>query len=106
MAISNGTADVHRVGLGAYFLHAVNAPTLGKAKPEPDIYRHAADLAGLQPWQVLHIGDDARLDAWAARNAGMACIWVNRGNKAWDQPGPPPVTVRGLAEIQRWIEGL
>ncbi|MEY2803648.1 MAG: Flavin mononucleotide phosphatase YigB [Pseudomonadota bacterium] len=104
LAVTNGTADVHRVGLGLFFAHAVNAPTLGKAKPGPEIYHHAARLLGLAPQQVLHIGDDAHLDAWAARNAGMACIWVNRQGKAWEQPGEPPPTVSGLGEILRWIE--
>ena len=106
LAITNGTADVHRVGLGVFFDHAVNAPTLGKAKPEPDIYHHAARLAGLAPHQVLHIGDDALLDAWAARNAGMACIWVNRHAKPWDQQGATPPMVTDLGQIRLWIEGL
>ena len=105
IAITNGTADVHRVGLGTYFAHAVNAPTLGKAKPEPDIFHHAARLVGLTPSQVLHIGDDAHLDAWGARNAGMPCIWVNRAGKAWDLPGDAPPSVNGLDELRTWWAG-
>jgi HAD superfamily hydrolase (TIGR01549 family) len=104
LAITNGTADVHRVGLGAWFAHAVNAPTLGCAKPDPGIYLHAAQLAGLAPHQVLHIGDDARLDAWGARNAGMAAIWLNRHDQAWDQPGDAVPMVRSLHELQTWFE--
>ncbi len=103
MALSNGTADVWRVGLGEHFTHAVNAPTLGKAKPEPDIYLHAAQLMGLAPHQVLHIGDDAHLDAWGARNAGLACIWLNRDDKPWTQPGPAVPMVRSLTQVQDWM---
>lgn len=104
MAVTNGTADVHRVGLGQWFAHAVNAPTLGCAKPDPGIYQHAARLAGLDPHQVLHIGDDAHLDAWGARNAGMACVWVNRHGLAWDQPGAPAPMVSSLRALQDWFE--
>lgn len=104
LAITNGTADVHRVGLGPWFAHAVNAPILGCAKPDPGIYHHAAQLAGLDPHQVLHIGDDAHLDAWGARNAGMAAIWLNRHDKPWDQPGDAVPTVRSLSELQTWFE--
>jgi HAD superfamily hydrolase (TIGR01549 family) len=103
LAVTNGTADVHRVGLGAWFTHAVNAPSLGCAKPEPGIYHHAARLAGVEPHQVLHIGDDAHLDAWGARNAGMACIWLNRHDKAWDQPGAAVPMVRSLRELRDWF---
>ncbi len=104
LAITNGTADVHRVGLGAWFRHAVNAPTLGCAKPDPGIYHHAAQLAGLAPHQVLHIGDDAHLDAWGARQAGMACVWLNRHGKPWDQPGEPAPMVDSLHALLAWFE--
>ncbi|MEY2620715.1 MAG: Flavin mononucleotide phosphatase YigB [Pseudomonadota bacterium] len=103
LAVTNGTADVVRVGLGRFFDHAVNAPKLGHAKPQPDIYLHAVRLAGLQPHQVLHIGDDAHLDAWGARNAGLACIWLNRQGRAWDQAGEAPASVSDLAQFQRWL---
>mgnify|MGYP003331847846 CR=1 FL=1 len=52
LAVTNGTADVGRVGLGHFFAHAVNAPTLGHAKPQPHIYHHAAQLLGLSAPQM------------------------------------------------------
>jgi FMN hydrolase / 5-amino-6-(5-phospho-D-ribitylamino)uracil phosphatase len=103
VAISNGTADVHRVGLGEYFSHAVNAPALGVAKPNPQIYHHAARLLDLAPHQVLHIGDDAHLDAWGARNAGMVCIWVNRHGQPWQHGGEAPPMVSDLQTLTDWI---
>jgi putative hydrolase of the HAD superfamily len=103
VAISNGTADVHRVGLSEYFVAAVSAPTLGMAKPAPQIYHHAAQLLNLSAQQVLHIGDDAHLDAWGARNAGMACIWVNRHGKLWEHEGDAPPMVKDLQSITDWM---
>ena len=58
---------------------------------------------GLAPHQVLHIGDDAHLDAWGARNAGLACIWLNRDDKPWILPGPAVPTVRSLTQVQDWM---
>ncbi|MDI9330425.1 MAG: HAD-IA family hydrolase [Alphaproteobacteria bacterium] len=104
LAVTNGTANVQRVGLGRFFAHAVNAPILGHAKPQPDIYHHAARLAGLQAHQVLHIGDDAHLDAWGARNAGLPCIWLNREGKAWELDGDPPPSVSDLMALKTWFE--
>jgi putative hydrolase of the HAD superfamily len=103
LALSNGTADVHRVGLGEYFEAAVSAPALGVAKPDPKIFHHAARLLNLEPEQVLHIGDDAHLDAWGARHAGMACIWVNRQGKVWAHEGEAPPMVSDLQSLTDWM---
>ena len=42
LAVSNGNADVVRVGLGAYFSGSVSARDAGVAKPDPRIFQAAA----------------------------------------------------------------
>lgn len=100
VAISNGNADLQRVGLGQYFKAALSAREFGVAKPDPRIFHAAADAAGVRADEVLHIGDDAHLDGVGALNAGMQVAWVNRPRHPWPHaPLQPHLTVAGLAEL-------
>ena len=99
LAVSNGNADVHRVGLGAYFVGSVSAQSCGVAKPHIDIFHAAARSLQCAPDEVLHVGDDAALDILGARAAGMPCVWLNREGAPWVHEGPPPWTVSSLREL-------
>ena len=102
VAVSNGNADVHRVGIGAHFRASLNAHGFGAAKPDPSIFHAAAQAAGVDASQVLHVGDDAHLDGVGALNAGMQLAWVNRADHAWDHaPLAPHITVSELLALCR-----
>ena len=47
VALSNGNADLHRVGLGAHFKAQVSAREAGVAKPDPRIFGLAAEVAAI-----------------------------------------------------------
>jgi len=97
VALSNGNADVHRVGIGAHFTAAISAREFGVAKPDVRIFHAAAAAAGVAPQAVLHIGDDAHLDGVGALNAGMQLAWVNRQGHPWDHaPLQPHITLSDL----------
>jgi putative hydrolase of the HAD superfamily len=97
--LTNGNADVHRVGLGTFFQCAVSAHESGIAKPDPRIFWHTAERLNHAPEAVLHVGDDAALDILGARAAGMPCVWLNREGAPWVHEGPPPWTVSSLREL-------
>ena len=100
VALSNGNASVHVVGIGAHFHAALSATKAGMAKPDARFFHAAAAAAGVAPHEVLHIGDDARLDARGAMDAGMHAVWLNRTGVAWTHEGPEPhVTVASLAQL-------
>jgi putative hydrolase of the HAD superfamily len=102
VAVSNGNADVHRVGIGAHFRASLNAHGFGAAKPDPSIFHAAAQAAGVDASQVLHVGDDAHLDGVGALNAGMQLAWVNREGQAWAHaPLAPHITVYELLALCR-----
>ncbi len=104
VALSNGNADVQRVGLGRYFHAAVSARDVGAAKPDPRIFHSAAQAAGVDAAQVLHIGDDAHLDGVGGLRAGMQTVWLNREGGAWPHAGPAPhATVASLHELPRLL---
>lgn len=108
ISISNGNADIQRIGLSRYFKGAISAGEFGFAKPDPRIFKAAAVAAGVSPHQVLHVGDDAALDAQGAQQAGMHAAWLNREGIAWPHGEPeshhlPIKTVASLAELCKWL---
>ena len=100
VALSNGNADLEKVGLAAYFQGGISAAKFGVAKPHVSIFHAAAALAGVQPHEVLHVGDDAHHDVLGAQAAGMQAVWVNRSEHLWaDAPHQPDETVCQLNEL-------
>jgi 2-haloalkanoic acid dehalogenase type II len=86
--LSNGNADLGRIGLADSFSVSLNARGVGAAKPDRRCFeRLVADLR-LEPQQVIYVGDDPLLDVEAARAAGLATAWMNRTGQTW------PATVR------------
>ena len=99
VALSNGNADIARIGLGPYFQAAISAQAFGVGKPDPRIFHAAAGAVGVQPHNVLHVGDDAALDVLGALNAGMQTAWVNRADHFWAHDAMPHETVTNLTEL-------
>jgi HAD superfamily hydrolase (TIGR01549 family) len=99
VTISNGNADIERVGLGEYFRAAISAREFGVGKPDPRIFHAAAGAVDLLPEDILHVGDDATLDALGALNAGMQAAWVNRADHLWPHEQEPHVTLGNLTEL-------
>jgi putative hydrolase of the HAD superfamily len=99
VSLSNGNADLARVGIAGYFKAAISAREFGVGKPDPRIFHAAAGAAEVQPEEVLHVGDDATLDVIGALNAGMQTVWVNRSDHLWPHEQQPHLTVSTLAEL-------
>ena len=89
VALTNGNADVYRIGLGAHFRAAISAHQVGVSKPDARIFLAGAAAAGVPPHAVLHVGDDAALDGGALA-AGMQMAWVNRARHHWPPDLPAP----------------
>lgn len=102
IALSNGNADLQRVGLSRWFRAQVSARSFGVGKPDMRIFREACRRAGAAPEQVLHVGDDLALDVQGALAAGLKAAWVVRP-EVHPAPGEPPAgthhVVRDLAEL-------
>ena len=89
-ALTNGNADLRRIGISDRFMVMVAARDLGVAKPERAIFEHTAAKLGVAMHEVLHVGDDILLDVVGAARAGMRTCWVNREGAAWPSDLPPP----------------
>ncbi len=99
VALSNGNADLGKVGLAHHFKGSVTAAACGFGKPDARIFDAAAQLVGVAAHQVLHVGDDARLDVVGALGAGMQAVWVNRSEHLWTLDAQPHDTVTQLNEL-------
>jgi 2-haloalkanoic acid dehalogenase type II len=103
VSISNGTAELDRVGLDAHFRFSISACDVGVAKPAPGIFLHACERLGVAPEHVLHVGDDPQADIVGARAAGLRTAWINRSGATWTHEHAPDLVVRDLAELADWF---
>lgn len=78
VALTNGNADLARIGLAEFFQGSLSAREFGLGKPHMAIFRAAAARTGQPLTQVLHVGDDPHLDVEGAVFAGMPAAWVRR----------------------------
>ena len=99
VALSNGNADIGRIGIKRYFQACMNAQEFGIAKPDSRIFHAAAGTVGISSTNVLHIGDDPVLDVLGALNANMQTVWLNRGTSPWTHEQRPHATVSSLNEL-------
>lgn len=103
---SNGNADVHRIGIGGHFVVTLNAEKVGHAKPKPEAFLAVANSLGLQPDQIMYVGDEPRLDVVGSREAGCCSVWLNRRQMSWPADLPPAAAdleVSNLLELVEWL---
>ena len=98
-ALSNGNADVRRVGLGEYFSFALNADMLGVAKPEPQVFLAALARAQVSAAQSVHIGDHPQDDIFGAQQVGMRTIWFNPEQKVWTGEREPDAQISQISQL-------
>ncbi len=99
-ALTNGNADLGRIGLATHFRFSLGAREHGAAKPDPSIFLAACARLELPPEAVLHVGDDPELDVIGAQRAGLRACWINRRDERWPEALPAPDYIaRDLPEL-------
>lgn len=87
-----------RVSLPRVFDIKVGIDTVGKPKPNPEIFRHALGLLKIQPNEAIFVGDDPEKDYYGALRAGLRAILIDRENAVQGDL----TKIRDLREIQ-WL---
>lgn len=105
-SLTNGNADLQRIGIDAHFVHHICARDSGIAKPDPRIFLAAAERLGVPAQQILHVGDDPAMDVAGARDAGLRTAWINRAGIDWpdDMGAPPELDLRDMTALADWLE--
>lgn len=83
--------------------HVVTSEAVRAYKPHRAVFREALDRLGMEPCDVLHVGDSFDCDVVGAKNAGMAVLWVNRKGRRRPHGGILPEyefpDLRGLLQV-------
>jgi FMN hydrolase / 5-amino-6-(5-phospho-D-ribitylamino)uracil phosphatase len=95
--LSNGNADLVRIGLAHHFEITLHAAALGCAKPDARSYERLAAALTLNPAEILFVGDEPHADVIGPRAAGMQTVWVNRGRVVW--PAALPAADACIADL-------
>jgi len=98
-ALTNGNADIGRIGLDDLFHFAISAVDVGAAKPEPPMFQAALQRIGTLPARVIHVGDDPVRDVEGAAAAGLRTVWVNRWGQDWPGGRRADAEVVSLLEL-------
>ncbi len=110
VSLSNGNADLARVGIDAHFAFALHAREHGAAKPEASIFLAACTRLELEPALVLHVGDHVETDVVGAARAGLRSCWIRRpdnpgGHARWPHADPvPDLEFDSLAGLADWLD--
>lgn len=100
IAVTNGNANLEKIGIHDLFDGFVSARTAGAAKPAPSIFAAAVRAGGAPAEQTLHVGDHPSMDVHGARTAGLRAVWINRNGGEWPQDlERPDAVVRNLQEL-------
>lgn len=75
--ITNGNLPLEHTELAPYFDVVLRAGIDGRMKPAPDMFDALAEQTGVQPGEILHIGDHIKTDVAGAVHAGCQAIWLN-----------------------------
>ncbi len=98
--LSNGNADLARIGLAEFFVLSLNARQIGIGKPHPRCFERLAEGLGVHPRDIVYVGDDPVLDVEAAREAGLSTVWMNRFDQRWPQEiAPADIVVTDFAQL-------
>ena len=99
--LSNGNADLDRIGLAHHFEVRLHAAALGCAKPDVRTYTRLADALTLEPAEILFVGDEPHADVVGPKAVGMQTVWVNRGRLSWPDALPAPdASIADLTELE------
>ncbi|MGF1977707.1 MAG: HAD family hydrolase [Nostoc sp. CmiSLP01] len=79
---------LRRCGILSVLDVVITSEAVGFPKPAPEIFLHACNKMGVQPREIMYVGDNLELDAIAARNAGLFGVWFDRHHTdSLDSPG-------------------
>jgi len=100
VALTNGNADIKRIGIDHLFQDSISAADVTLGKPDAEMFELACQRLNIQPAELLHVGDDPLRDVMGAQQAGVQALWVNRFGNNWQEYCRQPETVKNLLELQ------
>ena len=108
-AASNSFGHLQRsrlqhAGILHYFEDTYISMDIGYDKPDVRFYEHALRRCGLQPNEVMMVGDSMTTDIIGAQAAGLDTIYFNRRKEPITNNLSPLAVISSLAELEACIE--
>lgn len=97
--VTNGNADVRRIGLGHHFKFVLCAEDIGIAKPDARLFHEALLRGAVTAGAAVHVGDHPGDDIAGAQQAGLRAVWFNPGGKHWDGDKAPDAEIGCLSKL-------
>ena len=97
--ITNGNADLKKIGISHYFDFNISAENINAGKPDPVIFKEALKETGFKAEEICHVGDHPVNDVQGSLNIGMKAIWFNEKKIDW-----PLDEKLNFKEINFWKE--
>ena len=102
--VSNWDSRLHAIledgDLRRWFDEVVVSSEIGWRKPHPGIFRHALEVMGVGPGEVLHVGDSVGDDLEGAAGCGIGAVLIDR-----EGVRRAPAGFRRVGDL-REVEGL
>ena len=96
--LTNGNADVNKLGIGNLFDFSISSMDVKSNKPNQAHFVKASELSQVAFKDTLHVGDHPVNDILGARELGINTIWFNLNNTNWDIDNNPPI------EFTKWSQ--
>jgi HAD superfamily hydrolase (TIGR01549 family) len=88
-------------GVRALFTATIYSVDVGHAKPRPEPFRAALEALGLEPGEVLHVGDIEQTDVQGAIAMGMRAIRLDLFRE--NGPSRAELIARSYAELEQYL---
>ena len=97
--ITNGNADLNKIGISHYFDFNISAENMNAGQPDPVVFIEAVKETGFKAEEICHVGDHPVNDVQGSLSVGMKAIWFNEKKIDW------PLDDRlNFEEINFWEE--
>ena len=81
--ITNGNADLKKIGIDHLFSHIFSSANSGAHKPDPKAFEILIEASGLKPEEICHVGDHPLNDVKGSLDCGMKPIWFKNEGAEW-----------------------
>ncbi len=98
ISLSDGNANLSSIGIRDFFVGCVYSADTGYAKPHCAGFEKACEIAGVEPGEIVHVGDNPIADVDGARRAGFQTMWIQRNEEIWTEDFEPDYSVKTMLE--------
>ena len=96
--ITNGNADLKKIGIDHLFSHIFSSANSGAHKPDPKAFEILIEASGLKPEEICHVGDHPLNDVKGSLDCGMQPIWFKNKEAEW------PYKEIVVPQFEKWVD--